>query len=378
MKVLVLNAGSSSLKFALADTDAGVHLQRGQLERVGTPGAVLDWNGSSVPVDAMDHVQGLSALLEIVRPGQVGAIGHRVVHGGDLTESVRITKSVLRRLETFVPMAPLHNPANIAGIRAAMKLFPGLPQIGVFDTAFHQTMPAEAYLYAVPYELFTQYRYRRYGFHGTSHRFVSQEAARLLGRPLEELKLVTLHLGNGASAAAVDRGKSVDTSMGFTPLEGLMMGSRSGDIDPGLVLELVRRFGINKVDHILNHESGIKAFFHSIDLRDVHKAAEQGDERANLALRTYAYRIKKQVGAFAAAMNGLDAVVFTAGVGEHDAELRRMVIQGLSFMGLELDAEANIRHQPLISTESSTTAALVVPTDEELAIALETIHLITS
>ena len=371
MKVLVLNAGSSSLKFSVTDTRARRHLTRGVVERVGSEEAVLRWNGTH-PVRARDHREALEAVLERVDLTDVQAVGHRVVHGGDLTENVRIDARVLERLEAFIPLAPLHNPANLAGIRAAQALFPELPQVGVFDTAFHQTLPPEAYLYAIPYALYEAHGLRRYGFHGTSHRYVAREAARLLNRPLEELCLVTLHLGNGASATAIRFGQSVDTSMGFTPLEGLVMGTRSGDLDPGVVLELVDRFGLEETRRILNQESGLKGLSGlSHDLRDLHAARRAGDAGAERALAVYTYRIKKYVGAFAAAMGGLDALVFTGGVGENDPEVRARVVQGLEFLGLVLDPERNRAGGPCITRAESRAHALVVPTDEELAIAFE-------
>ncbi|WP_456411689.1 acetate/propionate family kinase [Oceanithermus sp.] len=372
MKVLVLNAGSSSLKFSLTDTTQNRHLVRGLVERIGEPDSRLKLDGVAYDVRARDHGEALGAVLSRLDLEGLEAVGHRVVHGGDFTTSSLITDEVLQRLEAFVPLAPLHNPANIAGIRAALAALPELPQVAVFDTAFHQTMPERAWRYALPRELADRHRYRRYGFHGTSHRYVAHRLAERMGRPIEELRLVVLHLGNGASASAVLRGKSVDTSMGFTPLEGLVMGTRSGDVDPGLVLELCRRYGPDETSRILNRESGLQGLTGHADLRDLHAAIAAGDEASRRALEVYTYRIKKYVGAYAAAMGGLDGLAFTAGVGENDAEVRARVLEGLEFLGLELDAEANARGGPRLTRPGSATEAWVIPTDEELAIAKDT------
>ena len=372
MNVLVLNAGSSSLKFSLTDTRAQRHRLRGLVERIGLEQARLTLEGRTEAVAAADHAAALQAVLRRLDLDLVEAVGHRVVHGGDFTASSRITAEVLERLEAFVPLAPLHNPANLAGIRAALAALPHLPQVAVFDTAFHQTLPERAWRYALPRRLADERRYRRYGFHGTSHRYVSGKLARALGRPLKELRLVVLHLGNGASATAVRYGRSVDTSMGFTPMEGLVMGSRSGDLDPGLVLELVRRHGVESTDRLLNKESGMLGLAGHSDLRDVHRRIAEGDAQAAMALQVYTYRIKKYLGAYAAAMGGLDAVAFTAGVGENDPVVRAQALDGLEFLGLELDPEANARGGPRITREGSRVSAWVIPTDEELAIALDT------
>jgi len=372
MKVLVLNAGSSSLKFSLTDTTDQKHEVRGAVERIGLPNAHLVVEGKSRPVEAPDHAAALEAALQNLDLSRVEAVGHRVVHGGDFTASSRITPEVLERLEAFVPLAPLHNPANLAGIRAALAALPHLPQVAVFDTAFHQTLPERAWRYALPRQLADEGRYRRYGFHGTSHRYVADRLAERMGRPIETLRLVTLHLGNGASATAVLYGRSVDTSMGFTPMEGLVMGSRSGDLDPGLVLELVRRYGVEATDRMLNHQSGMLGMAGHSDLRDVHRRIAAGDTAAAAALEVYTYRIRKYVGAYAAAMGGLDGVAFTAGVGENDPVVRGRVLEGLGFLGIELDREANVRGGPRITREGSQVSAWVIPTDEELAIALDT------
>ncbi len=372
MKVLVLNAGSSSLKFALTDTAARRHLVRGRVERVGEAGSFLVLGGKTLPVDAPDHHRALAAALRHADLEAFQAVGHRVVHGGSIRESRLIDEALIRRIEALVPLAPLHNPANLEGIRAAKAQFPDLPQVAVFDTAFHQTLPPEAYRYALPRDL-AEAGLRRYGFHGISHAYVSERAAELLGRPLAELKLVTLHLGNGASATAVRGGESVDTSMGFTPLEGLVMGTRPGDLDPGLVLELVRRKGLEETERILNHASGLLGLSgRSRDLRDLHRAAKAGDAAAREALSVYVYRIAKYVGAYAAALGGIDALVFTAGVGENDPWIRAEVVARLGFLGFALDPEKNARHGPIITREGAAPVALVVPTDEEQKIALET------
>ncbi len=368
----MLNAGSSSLKFALTDTHTRRHRVRGRVERVGEKESFLVLEGKTHPVEAPDHHRALAAALAHADLGGAEAVGHRVVHGGDLRESRRIDAGLMRRIEALIPLAPLHNPANLEGIRAARRLFPDLPQVAVFDTAFHQTLPPVAREYAIPRELAAA-GLRRYGFHGISHAYVSERAAELLGRPLEELRIVTLHLGNGASATAVKGGKSVDTSMGFTPLEGLVMGTRPGDLDPGLVLELVRRRGLEATERLLNHASGLLGLSQrSHDLRDLHAAREAGDPAADLALAAYVYRIVKYVGAYAAVLGGLDALVFTAGVGEHDAWVRARVVERLAHLGLTLDPERNARHGPVISRPGPGPAALVIPTDEELKIALET------
>ncbi len=372
MKVLVLNAGSSSLKFSLTNTATRKHEIKGSVERIGLNDPVLKLAGETTPIEASDHRAALREVLKRLPTNEVAAVGHRVVHGGSFTASSLIDADVLDRLEAFSHLAPLHNPANIAGIRAALEALPGVPQVAVFDTAFHQTMPESAWRYAIPRQLADEHGYRRYGFHGTSHRYVSGRLAEQLGKPLSELRLIVLHLGNGASASAVRFGESVDTSMGFTPMEGLMMGTRSGDIDPGLVLELARSLGIEEAGALLNKQSGLLGLAGYSDLRDLHRAIASGDEAARTALDAYTYRIRKYIGAYAAAMGGLDAIAFTAGVGENDPEVRRLSLTGLDFLGIELDEEANRAGGPRISRNSSNVEVWVVPTDEELAIALDT------
>lgn len=359
MIVLVLNAGSSSLKYQLSDTASGEVMARGLIERVGT----------EVP----NHTEALRLALAELDTSRVQAIGHRVVHGGErFREATRLTPEVMRDLEALSVLAPLHNPPALEVIRAAETQLPALPNVAVFDTAFHATLPPEAYTYAIPLDLYREQGIRRYGFHGTSHAYVAREAARLLGRELAELKLVTLHLGNGASACAVLHGESVDTSMGFTPLEGLVMGTRSGDLDPAVALWLAGRVGLAEAERLLLRESGLRGLGGSNDLRDIHRAADAGEEGARLALAVMAYRVRKYVGAYAAAMNGLDALVFTGGIGENDAWLRAEVVSKLSFLGFVLDEAANRSRGPLITTPQSRVAAFVIPTDEEGEIARQT------
>jgi len=320
----------------------------------------------------------MQEVLKIIPAASVEAVGHRVVHGGSFTASSPIDEGVLARLEAFSHLAPLHNPANIAGIKAALEALPDTPQVAVFDTAFHQSMPEYSWRYAIPRQLADEHGYRRYGFHGTSHRYVSNRLAERLGKPLAELRLIVLHLGNGASASAVMNGKSIDTSMGFTPMEGLVMGTRSGDIDPGLVLELARSLGVDEAGALLNKQSGLLGLAGYSDLRDLHQAISAGDENAKNALSVYTYRIKKYIGAYAAAMGGLDAIAFTAGVGENDPEVRRLSLEGLGFLGVELDEQANRAGGPRISRPSSRVEVWVIATDEELAIALDTERVLKS
>ncbi|HWG83913.1 MAG TPA: acetate kinase [Deinococcales bacterium] len=370
VEILVVNCGSSSLKYAVFETDSRAVLARGLLERVGSPDATIRRGGATSPIAAPDHAAGFAEVARLEDFSRVAAVGHRVVHGGEtFTAPTLVTEEVMAKLVEMSPLAPLHNPANIVGIQAASAALPGKPQVAVFDTGFHATLPPRAFLYALPRDLYEERRVRRYGFHGTSHQYVAEEAARLLGRPLEGLKVVTLHLGNGASACAVDGGRSVDTTMGFTPLEGLVMGTRSGDVDPGLVLELARERGVEATLELLNRKSGMLGLCGASDLRDVWAAAEAGDEWSRRALEVFAYRARKTVGAYAAAMGGLDAVVFTAGVGENDAGMRALILEGLGFLGLDFDAEANAARGPVITRAGSRVTAMVVATDEEWAIA---------
>ena len=357
-RVLVLNSGSSSIKFELVGPD-GARVS-GLVERIGEPGGVAD------------HAEGMAQVLSSLDLDGVAVVGHRVVHGGEeFQQPTVVDEAVLARIRELSALAPLHNPANLLGIEAARAALPGVPHVAVFDTAFHVTLPAHAYRYALPDELYRRHGVRRYGFHGTSHGYVARQAAAVLGRPLESLRMVTLHLGNGASATAVDGGHSVDTSMGFGPLEGLVMGTRSGDVDTTIVLHLVRGLGLSldEVEDLLNRHSGLRGLCGDNDMRAVVARAAAGDEAARLALDVTTYRLRKYVGAYAAALGGLDAVVFTAGIGEHSPVVRAMALEGLGFLGIELDPARNEANASVISTDASAVAVLVIPTDEEREIA---------
>ena len=379
MQVLVLNCGSSSLKYAIFEMESEKVLTKGLVERIGSNEATLKRAQlEPVSIEAPNHTAAIAAVAALEDLGQVQAVGHRVVHGGEVfTKPILITDTVMRALEANAHLAPLHNPPNIAGIRAAQLALPGLPNVAVFDTGFHATLPAKAFLYAIPKAFFEQDKIRRYGFHGTSHEYVASKAATILEKSLESLKLVSCHLGNGASACAILHGQSVDTSMGFTPLEGLVMGTRSGDLDAGVVLELAKRNGVEATLEMLNKQSGMQGLSGASDLRDVHAKAEAGDTWAEHALAVFAYRVQKTIGAYAAAMNGLDAVIFTAGVGENDFKMRARILSNMSFLGLELDQNANAQNATIISSSSSRARALVIPTNEEWAIADATSTLIT-
>ncbi len=392
MKILVINSGSSSIKFELFDMPAENRLARGILQRIGEPGSQLTCSIGEVRTrldqPIATHEQGLGLIVEILtdpaRGGidddaRIDAIGHRVVHGGEsFSETALITGEVERAIEANSALAPLHNPPNLMGIRVARRLFPGVPQVAVFDTAFHQTMPEHAYLYPVPLELYDSLKVRRYGFHGTSHRFVTMQAAGFLERPIAETNLITCHLGNGCSMAAVRGGRSIDTSMGLTPLEGLMMGTRSGDIDPALVVFLhnARKLSIAEIDTLLNKQSGLLGVSGvSNDVRTLLEAEAAGNERAARALDIYCYRVRKYIGAYTAALGTVHAVVFTAGVGENSPAIRERVLEGLGPLGYYLDHEANttaVGRLADISTPDSPARILVVPTDEELLIARDT------
>lgn len=366
--VLVVNSGSSSLKYQLIETDGPQRLARGIVERIGEPDAVPDHRA------ALGEV--VAALRSEDLDDQVTAIGHRVVHGGDrFVEPTRIDDAVLAGIRDLTPLAPLHNPANATGIEVARELWPDLPQVAVFDTAFHATLPDHAYRYAVPEEWYTDHDVRRYGFHGTSHAYVVRRASETLGRHAGELRLITLHLGNGASATAVSGGHSIDTSMGLTPLEGLVMGTRSGDLDPAVIFHVERSTGAtaDEIDRALNKDSGMLGLCGHNDLRTVEERAAAGDERAQLALDVFCYRIRKYVGAYTAALGGIDGIVFTAGIGEHSPTVRARVCGGLGWLGVALDADANAASATVISTADSPVAVLVVPTDEELEIATSTL-----
>lgn len=394
MNILVINAGSSSLKYQLLNPETGELLAKGLCERIGIDGKFTykPQIAGKETLDAVDvamptHSEAIQAVLDALvdaKNGVVGsmkeidAVGHRVVHGGEkFAKSVLITDEVMAAIEECNPLAPLHNPANIIGIKACQALMPGTPMVAVFDTAFHQTMPPKAYMYALPYAYYENDKVRRYGFHGTSHKYVSGRAAAMLGKKPEELKLISCHLGNGSSIAAVDGGKSVDTSMGFTPLAGLPMGTRSGDLDAGILQYLMNKYGMNidEMLNILNKKSGVEGLSCvSSDFRDLENAANNGDEKAKLAEEKFAYEVKKYVGAYAAAMGGVDAIIFTAGVGENDKGIRAMVCEGLEYMGVKLDAEANQGRgkELVISAPDSKVKVLLIPTNEELMIAQDT------
>ena len=394
MNVLVINAGSSSLKYQLLNPTTGELLAKGLCARIGIAGLFTykpQLPGKeaikAASVSMPTHSEAIQAVLNALvdeKNGVIGsmkeiaAVGHRVVHGGEkFAKSVVITDEVMQAIEECTPLAPLHNPANIIGIKACQELMPGVPMVAVFDTAFHQTMPPVAYTYALPYEYYEKDKVRRYGFHGTSHKYVSQRAADMLGKPIEQLKLISCHLGNGSSVTAIDGGKSVDTSMGFTPLAGLPMGTRSGDIDAGILEYLMNKYGmdITEMLTILNKKSGVMGVSGvSSDFRDLEEAFEQGNERAGLAVDMFNYGVKKLIGAYAAAMGGVDAIIFTAGVGENSASQRMAIASGLEFMGVKMDEDANkVRgEERVISAPDSKVTVLLIPTNEELMIAMDT------
>lgn len=394
MNVLVINAGSSSLKYQLLNPTTGELLAKGLCERIGIDG-LFTYNPQlpgkeaikAASVSMPTHSEAIQAVLNALvdeKNGVIGsmkeidAVGHRVVHGGEkFAKSVVITDEVMQAIEECNPLAPLHNPANIIGIKACQELMPGVPMVAVFDTAFHQTMPPVAYTYAIPYEYYEKDKVRRYGFHGTSHKYVSQRAADMLGKPIEQLKLISCHLGNGSSVTAIDGGKSVDTSMGFTPLAGLPMGTRSGDIDAGILEYLMNKYGmdIKEMVNVLNKKSGVMGVSGvSSDFRDLEEAFEQGNERAGLAVDMFNYGVKKLIGAYAAAMGGVDAIIFTAGVGENSASQRMAIASDLEFMGVKMDEDANkVRgEERVISAPDSKVTVLLIPTNEELMIAMDT------
>ncbi|BFK86648.1 acetate kinase [Pseudoflavonifractor gallinarum] len=396
MKVLVINAGSSSLKYQLLDPSTEEVLAQGLCERIGIDGRLTH----KIPATGAKHVfeiampthaEAIQAVLDALTSAEHGviksmseieAVGHRVVHGGEkFASSVKIDEAVMAALEECIPLAPLHNPANITGIKACEKVMPGVPMVAVFDTAFHQTMPAKSYIYALPYEYYENDKVRRYGFHGTSHKYVAGRAAAMLGKKPEELKLISCHLGNGSSITAIDGGKSVDTTMGFTPLAGVPMGTRSGDLDAGILEYLMNKYNmdIKEMLTVLNKKSGVQGISGvSSDFRDLEEAAAQGNQRAALALEAFQYSVRKFVGAYAAAMGGVDAIIFTAGVGENDAATRMAIASGLEFMGVKMDAEANnVRgKEAVISAADSKVKVLLIPTNEELMIARDTAEIV--
>ena len=397
MKILVLNCGSSSIKYALYNMDDKSVMTSGGAERVGLDGAFVKVklaNGEKKQVmhDIPEHTEGVKFIFSLLTDPEIGvikdlseidAVGHRMVHGGEkFNKSVVLTDEVLKVFEECSDLAPLHNPANLKGVNAVSELMPNLPQVGVFDTAFHQTMPAKAYMYAIPYELYEQYGIRRYGFHGTSHRSVSKRVCDFLGVNPEDKKVITCHIGNGGSIAAVDGGKCVDTTMGLTPLEGVMMGTRSGDIDGGAVSFIQKKLNLDAdgISNLLNKKSGVQGITGiSSDMREVEAAEKAGNERAILAMEMYNYRIKKYIGAYAAAMNGCDIIVFTAGVGENQAGMRADVCKGMEWMGVKIDEAKNATihgEEAVISAPDSKVTVVVVPTDEELMIATDTMNLL--
>ena len=396
MKILVINAGSSSLKYQLLDPETQQVLAKGLCERIGIDGRFTYKPEGKEPIKDAEvamptHSEAIQTVLNaLVDPAngvissmdEIDAVGHRVVHGGEkFAKSVLITDEVMAAIEECNPLAPLHNPANIIGIKACQTLMPKTPMVAVFDTAFHQTMPALAYTYALPYEFYTEDKVRRYGFHGTSHKYVAARAAAMLGKPIQELKMISCHLGNGSSITAVDGGKSVDTSMGFTPLAGLPMGTRSGDLDAGILEYLMHKHGydIDKMLNILNKKSGVEGISGvSSDFRDLETAANEGNDRAQLALDVFAYSVKKLIGSYAAAMGGVDAIIFTAGVGENDPGTRAKAVAGLEFMGIQIDPEKNnVRGKEVdVAAAGSRARVLVIPTNEELMIAQDTAALV--
>ena len=392
MKILVINAGSSSLKFQLLNTETKEVLAKGLCERIGIDGRIKysPTGGEAYVADIpmpkhSDAIRVTTDLLTSKDRGviksmdEIQAVGHRIVHGGEkFTKSVLVTDEVIKGIEEVSPLAPLHNPASLTGIRACMEVMPDIPHVVVFDTAFHQTMPPQAYLYALPYEYYQKYKIRRYGFHGTSHRYVSNRAAEMLGKPVESLKLITCHLGNGSSIAAVMNGKVLDTSMGFTPLAGLPMGTRTGDIDPAIVTYIMKNEGLSvqEMDNVLNKESGVLGISGvSSDFRDLDAGAKKDNERCEIALEMFEYAVAKWIGAYAAVMGGVDAIVFTAGVGENNEQLRKNVMGQFGFIGASIDEAKNEKARGMecdISAPDAKVRTLVIPTNEELVIAMDT------
>jgi len=400
VKILVINSGSSSLKFKLFVLPELSVSASGLIEEIGDERSPARLRYQSSPGDTRtinktlhltEHRQAISAMIELLRESgtmndvdDLAAIGHRVVHGGeDFHEPVLLDATVIHTIEELVPLAPLHNPANLAGIRVSRELAPDTPQVAVFDTAFHQTIPEHAYLYALPRKLYKNNKVRRYGFHGTSHGYVAEQAAQHLGRPLNELRVISLHLGNGASAAAIHNGKCIDTSMGLTPLEGLIMGTRSGDLDPAILFYLSRETGLDMdgLDRMLNKQSGLKGICGENDMRQITESAARGDNRAKLALTMFCYRLKKYIGSYMAALGGVDCLIFTGGIGENSSLVRKMSCEGLQPFGITVDPIKNdqrYHNTYAIQAEESSTKILVIPTNEELAIARQTLQVITT
>ena len=397
MNILVINCGSSSLKFQLIDSETEKCIAKGLCERIGIEGSQItytpDGGEKEKTVTPMpDHTEAIRLVLEALtneKTGvvksldEIGAVGHRIVHGGEkFAASTIITDDVMKAIEECNDLAPLHNPANLIGINACKKLMPTTPMVAVFDTAFHQTMPEEAYMYGLPYEYYEKYKIRRYGFHGTSHSYVSRKAAEVLGKKYEDLKIIVCHLGNGASVSAVKNGKCVDTSMGLTPLEGLIMGTRSGDIDPAIMEFIAHKEGknIDEIMTVLNKKSGVYGLSNNLssDFRDLEDGYNRGDEHCIRTMNTYCYRVAKYIGSYVAAMNGVDVICFTAGIGENAPLVRSLVCEHLGFLGVSIDEEANHKRgeEIAISTPDSKTTVMVIPTNEELAIARETVSLV--
>ena len=397
MKILVINCGSSSLKFQLIDSETEAVIAKGLCERIGMDGSQLIYTpaGGEKQVTASpmeDHKKAVSLVIGALTDEKTGvlsslseidAVGHRLVHGGEkFASSVVITDEVKQAIEDCNDLAPLHNPANLIGINACQKLMPNTPMVAVFDTAFHQTMPEKAYMYGLPYEYYDKYKVRRYGFHGTSHSFVSKRAAELLEKPYDQVKTIVCHLGNGASICAVENGKSVDTSMGLTPLEGLVMGTRSGDIDPAILEFISKKEGLDIAGlmNMLNKKSGVFGLSNNLssDFRDLEDGANSGNNEARIALEVFAYRVAKYVGSYVAAMNGVDVIAFTAGIGENSGTVRSSVLKYLGYLGISVDEEANKKRgeEIAISTADSKVKVMVIPTNEELAIARETVALV--
>ena len=395
MNILVINCGSSSLKYQLINSETEGVLAKGLCERIGIDGMLTyqpeGGEKEKSEIAMPTHTEAINAVLAaltneksgvIKSQSEVGAVGHRVVHGGEkFTSSCLINDESMKAIEECNDLAPLHNPANLIGIRACQELMPGVPMVAVFDTAFHQTMPDVAYTYGIPYEYYEKYKVRRYGFHGTSHSYVSKRTAEIVGKPYDQMKIIVCHLGNGASISAVNCGKSVDTSMGLTPLEGLVMGTRSGDLDPAIIDFVGKKEGLSldEMNEVLNKKSGMLGISGvSSDGRDLEAAAETGNKRAQLALDVFDYRVIKYIGAYAAAMNGVDAIAFTAGIGENNIKMRKDVCSSLTYLGVKLDEEKNnVRgEERIISADDSKVQVLLVPTNEELAIARETLALV--
>jgi acetate kinase len=397
MKILVLNCGSSSIKYKLFEMESKEVIAQGGIEKIGMKGSFLKLtlpDGQKVMLEGeiLEHRAGIEYILGVLLSEKYGciktideikAVGHRVVHGGErFNSSVLITDEVIDMLNECIELAPLHNPPNLKGIYAIQELLPGTPQVGVFDTAFHQTMPVYAYMYGLPYSLYEKYGIRRYGFHGTSHRYVSRRACEFLGVPYEDQRIITAHIGNGGSVTAIKNGKSIDTSMGMTPVEGLIMGTRSGDIDPGVISYIMEKenMGTKGISTLLNKFSGMLGISGvSSDMREIEEAIEGGNKRAIMALKTYCYRIKKYVGSYAAALGGVDILVFTGGVGENQASARKAVCENMEYMGIELDEELNYSarsKEVVISKPTSKVKVLIIPTDEELTIAKDTVEIL--